>query len=129
MRGQIKKIIAKEIIHYFTDKKICCKWEFYKDDIVAVWVGGAKLFAYLCWRTTNLCVKNGLNIYRGKKNIDYDIFLQQIFNSNDINIDRTSKQEFEMGILPQKQKYAKRYKMIDEGLNKVLKNLFVDYKE
>ena len=34
-----------------------------------------------------------------------------------------------MGILPQKQKYAKRYKMIDEGLNKVLKNLFVDYKE
>ena len=123
MRRMIKKLIAEDIIRHFANEKICCEWFFYKDDIVAVWFDDAKLFAYLCWRTTNLCVKNGLNIYRGKKNIDYNIFLRQIFNSNDINIDRTNKQEFEMGILP------KRHKMIDEGLNKVLRDLFVNYKE
>lgn len=121
MRKRLKKLIAEEILRYFANKKICCKWELYKDDIVAVWVDDAKLFAYLCWRTTNLCVKNGLNMYKGIKNVDYEVFLELL--SNNVNIDRTNIQKFEIGFLP------KRHKMIDEGLNKVLRGLFVNYKE
>ncbi len=80
------------------------------------WCEETKLFAYLCWYITEICEKNGLRAYKGKKgSVNLQLFKRHFVN--DFNIDRKQISAFKLGDRP------KKYELIESFTKNVLSNI------
>lgn len=80
------------------------------------WKEETKLFAYLCWYVTEICEKNGLRAYKGKKgSVNLQLFKRHFVN--DFKIDRKQISAFKLGDRP------KKYELIESVTKNVLSNI------